>query len=74
MSSTNAQLSAVRKDRPKTAQKRENKEAVNTDTLHALNNSAKLLHKEYAQLKMESSKRFEEMQYVMKQVKWACLV
>ena len=41
---------------------------VSADTIQDLHRSAKALHIEYSQLKMESQKKFEELQYIMKQV------
>ena len=41
---------------------------VSGETIQDLHRSAKALHIEYSQLKMETQKKFEELQYIMKQV------
>ena len=41
---------------------------VSSETVQDLHRAAKALHIEYSQLKMETAKKFEELQYIMKQV------
>ena len=45
------------------------KNPVESETVLSLSNTAKNLHKEYLQLKMEVEKRFIEFQPLMQQVK-----